>query len=169
MLKNKIAEKMDLNTSCEKDILKASHYYNRGGNFYKLLSLLKHRRNRKKYNIEIYPQCKLGKIIIPHAVGIVVGRTAEIGNNTIIMPNVVIGARYSPKESEKKLSGRRHAIIGEDCLLGTGCKIIGKIQIGNNVTVAANAVVTKDVPSNSLVLGINKIVEKGDRNGNKKI
>lgn len=168
MLKDIIAKKIDLNTNCAKDILKASYYYHKNNNLFKLYSYWKHRRNRKKYNIEIYPQCKLGKIIIPHSVGIVVGRTAEIGDNTTIMPNVVVGAKYSPKEENPK-QGRRHAKIGKNCLLGTGCKIIGKIQIGNNVTVAANAVVTKDVPSNCVVFGVNKIVEKGDRNGNKKI
>lgn len=143
-MKKKIAQIIDLNTKCEKDIIQASKWYHKNKNFWKLMAFLKHRRNRKKYNIEIYPECKLGNINIPHAVGIVIGRTAEIGDNTTIMPNVVIGAKYSPKQDNP--SGRRHAIIGKNCMLGAGCKIIGDITVGDNVTVAANAIVTKDVP-----------------------
>lgn len=157
-MKNKIASFIDLNTNCVKNIKKASFYYHKGSQLYKLIAFIKHRRNRKKYNIEIYPACKIGDIIIPHAVGIVVGRTAQIGNGTTIMPNVVIGAKYTPtKENSKE---RRHAIIGENCMLGTGCKIIGDITIGNNVTIGANAVITKDIESGVVVVGNNRIIRK---------
>lgn len=149
---------IDLNSHVERDIKKASEYYHKGTNFWKAVSYIKHRKNRRKYNIEIYPECELGKIIIPHSVGIVIGRTAKIGDNVTIMPNVVIGAKYSPKE--KNPEGRRHAIIGDNCILGTGCKIIGKIKIGKNCTIGANAVVSKDVPDNSLVINVNQIINR---------
>ena len=169
MMKKIIASKIDLNTNCARDIMKASIWFHKEKftNFYRMLALLKHRKNRKKYNIEIYPQCKLGKIIIPHSVGIVIGRTAEIGNNTIIMPNVVVGAKYSPKE--KNPETRRHAIIGENCLLGSGSKIIGNIRIGNNVTIAANAVVTRNVPDNCIVYNVNDIVRRDEKNEAKSV
>lgn len=168
-MKEKIAKWIDLNTNCEKNIIKASKWYHKEKNqaIWRLLAFIKHRRNKKRYNIEIYPEYKLGNIQIPHAVGIVIGRTSEIGDNTIIMPNVVVGAKYSPKQENP--SSRRHAIIGENCILGTGCKIIGNIIIGNNVTIGANSVVTKDVPSNSVVVGINKIINKEEENGRKKV
>lgn len=157
-LKRKMVEMIDLNSNVEKKIIRASVWYHKNNNFWKCLAYIQHRRNRLKYNIEIYPECELGNIKIPHSVGIVIGRTAKIGDGTTIMPNVVVGAKYSPFEDNP--TGRRHAIIGNNCMLGAGCKIIGNITIGNNVTVGANAIVTKDVPDNSIVYGINKIVEK---------
>lgn len=158
-LNEKIAKMIDLNTNCVKDIKKASDLYHSGNKIKKLMAFCKHRRNRKKYNIEIYPECKLGNIEIPHAVGIVVGRTAQIGDGTTIMPNVVIGAKYSSgKKCKNNL--RRHAIVGKNCMLGAGCKIIGEITIGDNVIIGANAVVTKDIPNNCVVINVNKIIKK---------
>lgn len=149
---------IDLNSQVEKNIKKASDYYHKDTNFWKAIAYLKHRSNRKRYNIEIYPECELGNILIPHCVGIVIGRTAKIGNNVTIMPNVVIGAKYSPKESNPQ--GRRHAIIGDNCILGTGCKIIGAIEIGKNCTIGANAIVSKSIPDNSVVVNVNQIIRK---------
>lgn len=160
-MRKEVAAFLDLNSNCAKNIIKASNWYHRDTNFWRFMAFFKHRQNRKKYNIEIYPECKLGKIKIPHSVGIVIGRTAQIGDNTTIMPNVVVGAKYSPFETNP--NDRRHAIVGENCMLGAGCKIIGNIVIGNNVTIGANAIVTKNVPDNCIVYGVNNIIEKNKK------
>lgn len=93
---------------------------------------------------------------IPHAVGIVIGSTAIIEENVVIMPNVVIGARHFPPEQLTK----RHATVKKGCLLGANAVIIGNITIGENSTIAAGAIITKDVPSNSIVMGNNIIIRK---------
>ena len=94
---------------------------------------------------------------MPHAVGIVIGQTAQIGDDVKIFPNVVIGAKYS---SSGNPTGRSHAVIGDGCLLGANSVILGGITLGKNVTVAAGAVVDIDVPDNSLVCGHNVIRPK---------
>ncbi|MBR3144994.1 MAG: serine acetyltransferase [Clostridia bacterium] len=95
---------------------------------------------------------------IPHFVGIVIGNTAEIGENCTIFPGVVFGAKYSPKKENP--NGRRHPKCGNNCVFGANSSIIGDITIGNNVTVGAGAVVTKDIPDNSIVVGVNNIKQK---------
>lgn len=89
---------------------------------------------------------------IAHFHGIVIHQDTTIGAGTIIYQNVCIGGR----------NGTGGAIIGENCILGAGCCILGKIRIGNNVKIGANAVVLEDVPDNCTVVGIpGKIVKKG--------
>lgn len=163
MFKEFLKKHIDYNKLCVNRVLRAAKIYKKGG-LYKIIALFMHKKNRRKFNIEIYPQVDIGKIIIPHAVGIVIGKTASIGDGTVIMPNVVVGARFSPTvENPKK---RRHAIIGKNCILGANSVIIGDITIGNNVTIGAGAIVTKDVPDNSVVVGHNivKVKSKNEVN-----
>lgn len=153
-LKDKIYSFFEFNKSCNRRIILACNLYKKG-KFGKILSFFLHKMNRKKYNIEIYPSVIIGKnFYIPHCVGIVIGKTAQIGKNCIIFPNVVIGARYSPMQLNPV--ERRHAIIGDNCILGAGCKIIGDVVIGNNVIIGANAIVTIDIPDNSVVKNVNE-------------
>lgn len=91
---------------------------------------------------------------IPHAVGIIIGETTEIGDNCTIFPNAMIIARHSPHK--KNPTGRRHAKIGDNCVVGGGAVIIGDITIGNNVSIGANAIVSKDVPDNTVVINVNE-------------
>ncbi|ERK32180.1 serine O-acetyltransferase [Clostridium intestinale URNW] len=105
----------------------------------------------------------LGAIIkknvrIPHAVGIVIGSTAVIEEGVIIMPNVVIGASKFPPDLSN--ASKRHATIKENCLLGANSVIVGNITIGKNSIIAAGAVVTKDIPENSTVVGHNILMNK---------
>ncbi len=119
--------------------------------------MLLHARNIKRYGCEIYPQATIGKgFYMPHCVGIVIGNTTIIGENCVVFPNVVFGARYSPKGDNPQ--GRRHAKVGNNCVFGANSTIFGDITIGNNVTVGAGAVVTKDVPDNTTVVGVNKLI-----------
>lgn len=157
--KDFIYERLDLNRACEKRILLASKLYHKGGVF-KVLAFILHRMNRRKFNIEIYPNVEIGQNFrISHCVGIVIGKTASIGSNCMVFPNVVIGAKYSNRLDEMS-EKRRHAIIGDNCILGTGSKIVGPVVIGNNVIIGANAIITKDIPNDSTVIGINRIIKR---------
>lgn len=81
---------------------------------------------------------------IAHFHGIVIHQKTKIGKGSIIYQNVCVGGR----------NGKGGAIIGENCILGTGCCILGEIKIGNNVKIGANAVVLEDIPDNCTVVGI---------------
>lgn len=161
-MKNKLLDLLysysEFNKQCNRRIILANKLYHRG-KYWKILGVILHKFNRRKFNIEIYPHCIIGEdLYIPHCVGIVIGKTAEIGNKCIIFPNVVIGAKYSPFSINP--NGRRHAKIGDNCTIGAGAKILGNISIGDNVTIAANTIVSIDVPSNSIVKNVNEIMTK---------
>ena len=128
--------------------------YHRGG-LCRFISIIKHYRNRKKYSCMVPPTITIGTgFRIPHAVGIIMGETTEIGDNCTIFPNAMIIARHSPHK--KNPTGRRHAKIGDNCVVGAGAVIIGDITIGHNVSIGANAIVSKDVPDNTVVINVNE-------------
>ena len=81
---------------------------------------------------------------IAHGVGIVIHQDSKIGTNTIIYQNVTLGGR----------NGQRGPDIGKNCIIGAGACILGNIKIGDNVKIGANAVVLKDIPDNSTVVGV---------------
>jgi serine O-acetyltransferase len=98
--------------------------------------------------IEIHPGAEIGSdFFIDHGAGVVIGETAEIGNNATIYAGVVLGGT-SLEQS------KRHPTLGDNIVIGTGAKLLGPIKIGNNVRVGANSVVVNDVPSNSVVVGV---------------
>ncbi|MDO5088945.1 MAG: serine O-acetyltransferase EpsC [Leptotrichiaceae bacterium] len=105
--------------------------------------------------IEIHPGATLGKkIFFDHGMGIVIGETAVIGDNCIIFHGVTLGGVNSDKV-------KRHPTIEKNVIIGTGAKILGNITVGENSKIGANAVVLKDVPSNSVAVGIPaKIIRK---------
>ena len=145
------------NRKALKRIIKANRLYHSSRIVNKIRAMRIHNKNIKLYDCEIYPQAKIGEgLYIPHCVGIVVGSTTQIGKNCTIYPNVVFGAKYSPNTENPK--GRRHARCGDNCVFGANSSIIGAITIGNNVTVGAGAVITKDIPDNAVVVGYNKII-----------
>ncbi|MEF9953131.1 MAG: serine O-acetyltransferase EpsC [Clostridium sp.] len=106
--------------------------------------------------IEIHPGATIGKgLFIDHGMGIVVGETAEIGDNVTIYHGVTLGGTG-------KDTGKRHPTVGDNVLIGAGAKVLGPIMIGSNTKIGANSVVLKEVPENSTVVGIpGKIVTKG--------
>ena len=148
-----------INRKAQRQIIKANRLFHKNSVFFKAIALLMHNRNVRRYGCEIYPQATIGEnLYIPHCVGIVVGNTAVIGDNCVIFPNVVIGARYSRNEDNP--NGRRHAICGNRVVFGANSSIIGDIRIGNDVTIGAGAVVTHDVPDGATVVGHNRILDK---------
>lgn len=98
--------------------------------------------------IEIHPGAKIGKgFFIDHGMGVVIGETAEIGNNVTLFQGVTLGGTGKEK-------GKRHPTLGDNVVVATGAKILGNIKIGNNVKIGAGSVVIRDVPSDSTVVGI---------------
>jgi len=97
--------------------------------------------------IEIHPGAKVGKrFFIDHGVGVVVGETAEIGDEVTIFQGVTLGGTG-------KVKGKRHPTIGNNVVIGAGAIILGAIHIGDNSRVGAGSVVTKSVPPDTTVVG----------------
>ncbi|MHC6178476.1 serine O-acetyltransferase EpsC [Clostridium sp. JNZ X4-2] len=104
--------------------------------------------SRMLTGIEIHPGAKIGKgLFIDHGMGVVIGETAEVGDNVTLYHGVTLGGTG-------KDTGKRHPTIGNNVLIGSGAKILGPIVVGNNVKIGANAVVLKDVPSDCTAVGI---------------
>lgn len=98
--------------------------------------------------IEIHPGATIGRrFFIDHGMGVVIGETAEIGNDVMLYHGVTLGGRSLEK-------GKRHPTLEDNVTIGAGAKILGPITIGRHSAVGANAVVVKDVPSESMVVGI---------------
>ena len=98
--------------------------------------------------IEIHPGAKIGKgTFIDHGMGVVIGETAIVGEYTTIYQGVTLGGTG-------KETGKRHPTLGSHVVVGTGAKVLGNIQIGDNVRIGAGSVVLRDVPSNTTVVGI---------------
>jgi len=106
--------------------------------------------------IEIHPGAVIGKrLFIDHGMGVVIGETAVIGNNVLLYQGVTLGGTGIEK-------GKRHPTIGNNVVIGTGAQVLGNITIGDNSYVGANAVVIKDVPANSTVVGVPGRITKQD-------
>ena len=98
--------------------------------------------------IEIHPAAKIGKrFFIDHGAGVVIGETAEIGNDVHIYHQVTLGAITSEKV-------KRHPTVGNGVIIGSGAKLLGPITIGDNAKIGANAVVINDVASGASMIGI---------------
>lgn len=114
---------------------------------FKLLARILSQLNRGITGIEIHPGATISKgFFIDHGMGVVIGETAEIGENCLLYHQVTLGG----VSLEKK---KRHPTLGNNVVIGAGAKVLGAITLGDNVKVGANAVVLKDVPSNSVVVG----------------
>ncbi len=97
--------------------------------------------------IEIHPGAKVGRrLVIDHGVGVVIGETAEIGDDCIIFHGVTLGgAKFAPV--------KRHPTVGNGVLIGAGAKVLGPVLLGEKCLVGANAVITKDVPPGKTAVG----------------
>lgn len=98
--------------------------------------------------IEIHPGAQIGRgVFIDHGMGVVIGETAIVGDYCLIYQGVTLGGTG-------KESGKRHPTLGENVVVGAGAKVLGNIQIGNDVRIGAGSVVLRDVPSHCTVVGI---------------
>ena len=105
--------------------------------------------------IEIHPGAKIGKnLFIDHGMGVVIGETSEIGNNVTIYHMATLGGIAPSINSNSQRQVKRHPTLSDCVVVGSGAQILGPVIIGANAKVGANAVVTKDVPENAVMVGI---------------
>jgi len=98
--------------------------------------------------IEIHPAAKIGKrLFIDHGMGVVIGETAEVGDDVIMYHGVTLGGTGKHK-------GKRHPTVGNNVIISAGATVLGAIKIGDNVKIGAGAVVVNDIPANATVVGI---------------
>ena len=99
--------------------------------------------------IEIHPGAKIGRrFVIDHGTGVVIGETAEIGDDVLIYHGVTLGGKTLDPI-------KRHPTVGNRVIIGAGAKLIGNITIGDDCAVGANAVVTKNMPAGTVAVGVN--------------
>lgn len=112
------------------------------------LARLISQRSRKKTGIEIHPGATIGKrLVIDHGMGIVIGETAEVGDDVLLYQGVTLGGTG-------KDTGKRHPTIGNNVLIGSGAKILGPFKVGDNSRIASNAVVLSEIPPDSTAVGV---------------
>lgn len=98
--------------------------------------------------IEIHPGAKIGRrFVIDHGMGIVIGETAEIGDDVLLYQGVTLGGTGKDR-------GKRHPTIGNNVMVGCGAKVLGPFTVGDNARIAANAVVLTEIPPNSTAVGV---------------
>ena len=98
--------------------------------------------------VDIHPGAILGTgVFIDHATGVVIGETAEVGDDVTIFHGVTLGGTG-------RETGKRHPTIGDRVVIGAGAKVLGAIKVGDDSRIGANAVVVKEVPSSSVVVGV---------------
>ena len=114
----------------------------------KFLARLVSQWSRFWTGIEIHPGAKIGRrLVIDHGMGIVIGETAEIGDDVLLYQGVTLGG--SGKER-----GKRHPTIGNGVLIGSGAKVLGSFKIGDRARIAANAVVLTEIPEDATAVGV---------------
>ena len=105
--------------------------------------------------IEIHPGAKIGqRFFVDHGMGVVVGETAEIGDDVTLYHDVTLGGVSPAVDSESQRDQKRHPTLQDGVIVGSGAQILGPITVGRGARVGANSVVTKDVPESVTVVGI---------------
>ncbi len=98
--------------------------------------------------VEIHPGARIGRrFVIDHGMGIVIGETAEIGDDVLLYQGVTLGGTGKDK-------GKRHPTIGNNVMIGSGAKVLGPFRVGENSRIASNAVVLEEIPPNSTAVGV---------------
>ena len=104
--------------------------------------------NRFWTGIEIHPGATIGhRLVIDHGMGIIIGETAEIGDDCLLYQGVTLGGTGAARE-------KRHPTLGNNVMVGCGAKVLGPFKVGDNARIAANSVVLEEVPANSTVVGV---------------
>lgn len=114
-------------------------------------------RAARKTGIEIHPGAKIGKgLFIDHGSGVIIGETAELGDNVTLYQGVTLGGTG-------KEQGKRHPTLRDNVMVSAGAKVLGSFTIGENSKIGAGSVVLKEVPPNCTVVGVpGRIVKMGD-------
>ena len=105
--------------------------------------------------IEIHPKARIGKnLFIDHGMGVVIGETSDIGDNVTIYHMVTLGGISPSINSNDQREVKRHPTLQDNVVVGSGAQVLGPITVGKNAKIGANAVVTKNVPENGIMVGI---------------
>lgn len=121
---------------------------------FRLLSRVLSQIARFLTGIEIHPGAVIGQgFFIDHGAGVVIGETAEIGNNVTLYHDVTLGGT-TVFDKNGKVTTKRHPTIGNNVIIGSGSQVLGPIKVGNNVKIGSNAIVTKDVAPDTTVIGL---------------
>jgi len=105
--------------------------------------------------IEIHAKAKIGKnLFIDHGMGVVIGETSEIKDNVTIYHMVTLGGIAPSINSNDQRHVKRHPTLEDNVVVGSGAQVLGPVVVGKNAKIGANAVVTKDVPENAVMIGI---------------
>ena len=105
--------------------------------------------------IEIHPKAKIGRnLFIDHGMGVVIGETSEIGDNVTIYHMVTLGGIAPSINSNDQRNMKRHPTIKDEVVIGSGAQVLGPVTVGRCAKIGANAVITKDVPENAVMVGI---------------
>ena len=105
--------------------------------------------------IEIHPKANIGKnLFIDLGMGVVIGETSEIGDNVTIYHMATLGGISPSINSNEQRNIKRHPTLKDNVVVGSGAQILGPVTVGKNAKIGANAVVTKDVPENAVMVGI---------------
>ncbi|MBQ3537116.1 MAG: serine O-acetyltransferase [Clostridia bacterium] len=140
--------------------LKAVRAHRKAHWFYKhkmhFMARLISQRSARKTNIEIHPGATIGKrFFIDHGTGVVIGETAEIGDDVTIYQGVTLGGTG-------KDIGKRHPTVGSGVMIGAGAKVLGPFRVGNNSKIAAGSLVLHEIPDNCTAVGAPARVVKRD-------
>ena len=105
--------------------------------------------------IEIHPGATIGRrVLIDHGMGIVVGETADVGDDCVLYQGVTLGAGREAREGSAKRGLKRHPTLGKGVIVGSGAEIQGPVVVGDNVRVASGSIVLRDVPPDCIVVGV---------------
>ena len=135
-------------------------FFHRIANFFSigkfdLLARMISQLSRFLTGIEIHPRAKIGKnLFIDHGMGVVIGETSEIGDNVTIYHMVTLGGISPSINSDDQRNVKRHPTLMDNVVVGSGAQILGPVVVNKNAKIGANAVVTKDVPENAVMVGI---------------
>ena len=103
---------------------------------------------RAATGVEIHPAARLGhRLFIDHGMGVVIGETAEVGDDVVLFHGATLGGR-------SMRHGKRHPTLGDGVVVGAGAKILGPVWVGDGAQIGANAVVVKDVPAGAVAVGV---------------
>ena len=135
-------------------------FFHRVANFFStakfhLIARIISQFSRFMTGIEIHPKAKIGKnLFIDHGMGVVIGETSIIGDNVTIYHNVTLGGISPSIDSDNQREVKRHPTLQDHVVVGSGAQVLGPITVRKNAKIGANAVVTKDVPENGVMVGI---------------
>ncbi|MBR0463922.1 MAG: serine O-acetyltransferase [Clostridia bacterium] len=124
----------------------------------KLLARIVSQRTRRKTGIEIHPGAEIGEgLFIDHGMGVIIGETAQIGNNVTLYQGVTLGGTG-------KDTGKRHPTICDNVVIGSGAKVLGPFTVGEGSKIGAGSIVLKEVPPNCTVVGNpGRVVRRDDK------